>query len=889
MHPFLEPRPNKQVSHSESTFEHSDEPILGPAPESPLPASAVDLDKTVIRHGEPINVGGLAQGINEADRLTRQDIAEYLVGEKLDHYQIESLIGSGGMGAVFRGRDLRLDREVAIKVVPNLGRDAESLRRFRVEAQSAAKLDHPNIARVYYVGETDAWSYIVFEFIEGVNLRDIVLRRGQLSIDEAIGLTRQVAEALQHASERRVVHRDIKPSNILVTPQGQAKVVDMGLARTTELDRSTNDLTASGVTLGTFDYISPEQAHDPRAADVRSDVYSLGCTLYFLLTGQPPFPEGTALQKLLLHGSKLPEDPRNFRSDISDSLIAILRKMMAKKPIDRYQEPNDLIHDLRTLSDLEGLTWSLATDSTSIAAASYPRTWFETLFPIGVAGLCMVAVTTWLYISSYQSAAFQIPREEIPADRLATIESRPVGLGTESTDSITDSSVLPIESERSPSLHEARNASVADSIDNIAEERVDRTGAAMESDSLLGPSPNTSEDLASTVIVDSAGTSGIRTLEQAFDAVNARHELKTISLAMSRHNTSLSELRDMLVLEHDVTIESVKSYGQERALWVIDGSESPMEPADSTAVIDCFESRVLIKNVDIRWNVSTMSRRRSLFSVMAGGAIRLQNCTITLHDDRMAPSSGRDSSAAASIIEIRDSMQANGESFGFSPRSENQSKSAIQIEADDCSFRGQCHWLSIDSPLRTEVSLNNCWLALSGSMIEASGSRDAARTFVPLRLDMKNVSVWTASPWLTCRLSNSRPYPISFVRTANHSVFAGSETLIEWNATDLTDARSFEQVEGAPKLLKWVDLRGLDNVYDSNTIDELLSVRMSNGRMSQVVLDLDSAVFSMERGMESVVNWKKSPPVNPLKLHETGFEQFELATQSIQIGYTAKP
>ena len=288
----------------------------------------------------------------------KTDDVHALVGSLLDHYRNESLVGVGGMGAVYRGRDQRLDRIVAIKVVPISHRKAEAMRRFRIEAQSAAKLDHPNIARVYYVGETEEWSYIVFEFIEGINLRQLVLDRGPLSVDDATHFTCQVAEALQHSSERGVVHRDIKPSNILLATDGKAKVVDMGLARTTALDRSSADQTASGTTLGTFDYISPEQAQDPRDADVRSDIYSLGCTLYFLLTGQPPFPDGTALQKLLMHGTKTPEDPRIFREDLSDALIAILRKMMAKKPRDRYQVPEDLASDLRMLAKLDNLAWS---------------------------------------------------------------------------------------------------------------------------------------------------------------------------------------------------------------------------------------------------------------------------------------------------------------------------------------------------------------------------------------------------------------------------------------------------------------------------------------------------------------------------------------------------
>ena len=251
-------------SSVESTFENT------PGANHEIGSARMDTDteKTVIRQNELMDAPSLDTGTDRHfSNLAFRQSASQLLGQQLDHFRIESLVGTGGMGAVYSGRDLKLDREVAIKVVPIADRGAEAMKRFRVEAQSAAKLDHPNIARVYYVGETEYWSYIVFEFVEGTNLRELVVKKGLLSIDDAVCLTRQVAEALQHAHERKVVHRDIKPSNILVTQSGQAKLVDMGLARTTELDKSTNDLTASGVTLGTFDYISPEQAHDPRQAD----------------------------------------------------------------------------------------------------------------------------------------------------------------------------------------------------------------------------------------------------------------------------------------------------------------------------------------------------------------------------------------------------------------------------------------------------------------------------------------------------------------------------------------------------------------------------------------------------------------------------------------------
>ncbi|MEL6897493.1 MAG: protein kinase, partial [Planctomycetota bacterium] len=291
------------------------------------------------------------------DTASPAALARGLLHKRLNHFVLEAFIGGGGMGAVFRGRDQRLDRTVAVKVIPRVGDDADLQRRFRNEAQAVARLDHPNIAKVFDVGRYRGWHYIVFEHVEGTNTRDLVARQGVLSIDDAVYHIQQVAEALQHASQRGITHRDIKPSNVLVRPDGQIKLVDMGLARSQSVEVA-DDMTASGVTLGTFDYISPEQARDSRDADVRSDIYSLGCTLYYLLTGRPPYPGGTVLQKLMNHGNAPLPHPRQFRDDVSDDLTAILHKMLAKDPARRYQGATDLIADLHHLAIRENLTRS---------------------------------------------------------------------------------------------------------------------------------------------------------------------------------------------------------------------------------------------------------------------------------------------------------------------------------------------------------------------------------------------------------------------------------------------------------------------------------------------------------------------------------------------------
>ena len=255
-----------------------------------------------------------------------------LAGELIDTFRLEEAIGVGGMGAVYRALDTKLDRNVALKLLPpDQAADAEVVLRFCQEGRSAAQLDHENIARVFSIGQDGPFHFIAFEYIEGVTIRQRVEAAGPLKVGEAVDIALQISNALVHASRRGVIHRDIKPSNIILTPQGRAKLVDMGLARRFERGGD-HGLTQSGMTLGTFDYISPEQARDPRDVDVRSDLYSLGCTLFHMLTGRPPFPGGTVLQKLIQHQEEPPADVRSLNPDVPVELASIIAKLMAKEP-----------------------------------------------------------------------------------------------------------------------------------------------------------------------------------------------------------------------------------------------------------------------------------------------------------------------------------------------------------------------------------------------------------------------------------------------------------------------------------------------------------------------------------------------------------------------------
>jgi predicted Ser/Thr protein kinase len=344
---------------------------------------------------------------------TSAEIGRQLVGTTLGPYRLEQFIGGGGMGAVFRGHDTTLDRIVAVKVLA--GResdDEEMLRRFRNEAQSAARLDHENIGRVYAVGSEGGWHYIVFEFIEGRNLRDLVREEGPFDLARTVDVAVQVADALEHASQRAVVHRDIKPSNIVITPGGRARVVDMGLARLHQM-AGDRDLTMSGMTLGTFDYISPEQARDPRAADVRSDLYSLGCTIFYMLVGRPPFAEGTMVQKLLQHQQEPPPAIESLRPDVPRAFAAILERLMAKDPADRPQRPATLVAELMAFADAEGISLVAPRPAVPLPPAVLPPaapSLLPWLVPLGA----LLLLVGWLWIDSLRPVRLPQPQAAAP-------------------------------------------------------------------------------------------------------------------------------------------------------------------------------------------------------------------------------------------------------------------------------------------------------------------------------------------------------------------------------------------------------------------------------------------------------------------------------------------
>ncbi len=273
-----------------------------------------------------------------------------LSGQILGDFQLLRKLGQGGMGQVYLAEQRSLKRQVALKILKaDLAVNPTALQRFKVEAEAVARATHANIVQVYAIGEVNGLHYMALEYVEGRTLRDYLAKKGPPNLSGALRLMRQVTAALQRAGELGIIHRDIKPDNILLTRQGEAKVADFGLSRFFSASQPLN-LTQTGVTMGTPLYMSPEQV-EGRPLDPRTDIYSFGVTCYHLLTGQPPFRGETAIEVALKHVRAEPAPLQELRPDLPPQLCAMVHKMMAKEPEQRYQTCRELLHDLDRLQD----------------------------------------------------------------------------------------------------------------------------------------------------------------------------------------------------------------------------------------------------------------------------------------------------------------------------------------------------------------------------------------------------------------------------------------------------------------------------------------------------------------------------------------------------------
>ncbi len=384
----------------------------------------------------------LARELVRRKLLTAYQVEQIQAGQGrslvLGNYVILDKLGQGGMGLVLKAEHRRMKRVVALKVLsPQVTRTPELLRRFQREVEAAAKLSHPNIVVAHDADEVGGTHFLVMEYVEGTDLSTLVKQRGPLPIDQALDYIVQAARGLEYAHQHGVIHRDIKPGNLLVsvvsrqlsvgaddrtitadhgqltTDHGQLttlKILDMGLARVRSAGGQQDELTGSGQIMGTVDYMAPEQAVNTKRADQRADIYSLGITLWYLLTGRPAYPGDSAVEKLMAHQNQPIPSLRSQRPAVSPTLDAVFAKMVAKTPEARYQTMTEVIAALESCrgtasnaaADLEATldmsSPQVATDPKTQASLAAPRRpwWRDRRIALAAGGLLLVLLGVWI-------------------------------------------------------------------------------------------------------------------------------------------------------------------------------------------------------------------------------------------------------------------------------------------------------------------------------------------------------------------------------------------------------------------------------------------------------------------------------------------------------------
>lgn len=706
------------MTHHSSTEIDPTESSAGEVPLSDRPLVASDQN-TVISSGvdsgveaDP-NVPLTATAQEIRDRLFAPPDSEQCAqrGLRIGHFEIEERIGSGGMGAVFRAVDLELSRYVALKVLhPSIAADPSLVARFRNEARACAQLNHDNLARVFFSGEHDGVHYIAYEYADGLTIRELIAQRGMLSAEETVNYTIQATLALSHVDAAGIVHRDIKPSNIILTNQGRVKVVDLGLARRDAAD-SIGDLTVAGTTLGTFDYIAPEQARDPRTADIRSDIYSLGCTVYHMLTGQPPYPEGTALQKLLDHQGKAPPDPRTLTSDVPPELSVIVQEMMNTDPDQRYQDPGQLLADLLTLATqlglksvpAEGIVWRRM-------AVTRVRELSGALFLTGaVFALCATALIMHF----------------TPDDRNREEEDLRAALAT----------MFPRDSITSPQERVKPDSSAEEDVDP----RVKGSGDTVADDSTEPPDADVIQDNSVRspfrLVHADKTESDFESLSAAFGAARTGEEI-LLDFDGPRAAVATSRIRP-----DPRSVQSITLRAAEGCSPVIDfvGEREASRP-DQNQMFDLSHHLSLtIIGVDLRVDVPVdVSEEWTLFNCTGAVQLRLKDCSIEILNP-----SRRD----AVVVRLTD------------PPTESTVAEDVSLSFENVAVRGTSDIFAIAGRVAGEIVVRQSAFALDGSLIQNLGSPrspggDTAADSARLNVILEHTSSVLAEPLISMRDSD---------------------------------------------------------------------------------------------------------------------------------------
>ena len=731
------------------------------------------------------------------------------VPPRLGHYVLEERIRGGGMGAVFRAQDTRLLRTVALKVLsPALSRDPTMTERFRREAQLAAQLDHPHLARVFDVGDDLGLQFIAMEFIPGLNLRELIQRDGPLPVVTVVNCASQIARALLHMAARGIVHRDLKPSNVMWTPEGVAKLVDMGLARWQTGDEAQGDLTSAGTTLGTFDYIAPEQARDPRQADARSDIYSLGCTLYHMLTGEPPYPEGTVLQKLLSHQGEAAPDPSQKNPEVPPLLATVVRRMMAKDPRSRQQTPAVLVRELTQVAQSLGLQPAGPEGTFWAAPPPGPSVWRRNAAPLATAALLLLMLG-WLEfgrgtpgatssVRPLEPAALE-PRRVDPVEagaRLqpaATPEESPVEAAVPKAAPVVAglksgarelAGILPLTGEAN--APPPRTGSAAELLESSRLETQDLTGRAAdpreevsegsnrggpERTTRISPGPDAPPTEAEGsledegfVLIGREGTGDRRfaTLEGALAAVRSDGAVIELRFNGRRREAGLK-------ISRRVMIRADRRYAP-----IVELAPQPVPDADSVRGVTVGSGGLELVGCSFVLLVgdSTRAESWSLFALDRPDLLRLQDCVVTIVNPQGRPA------AAIEWTDPDGSMMPDMPIPGTTPGV------PLNLELSESLLRGEGDLFLIRRPEPLRMSIRQSVIALRGALVHERLTTNAPSDQPPqeLRLDHVTVVLGDSLARVDCAVEVRRP-PQLQVSAAN-CIFAsiGDAPLISMSA-----------------------------------------------------------------------------------------------------------
>ena len=797
-------------------------------------------------------------------------------GLQLAHFTIQERIGIGGMGSVFRALDTRLERIVALKILtPNQSMDVAAVQRFENEARATARLNHDNVARVYFIGEDQGLHFIAYEHVIGTNIRDLIRQSGRFTPAEAVNYTLQVASALQHISLAGVVHRDIKPSNIIITENGRAKLVDLGLARK-QNDESQDDLTLAGTTLGTFDYISPEQAKDPRNIDVRSDIYSLGCTLYHMLTGEPPYPEGTITQKLLDHQGKQPPDPAKANPRVPLELSVIVRRMMASDPRKRYATPEQLIRELMQLAgrlglrgmNPEGLVWSNP-GRLRVGFLERHLGWLAT-----AAALLLIVFLLGQFPGLGDDNPTS-PRADFQgnAGDDVRIAARDAGTqpnpGTGAADDVSDGGdtsptvdpakkkqpilfnnddpgISPLVGAKSLAPKTDGSKTPADTTTKKKEPGEGTNVSPGDADPKVGPRPLPKEKqppVGPPIVIVSTDDSEAKSFPTLEAACTAASDGQVIELRFNDRRVE-DPLR---ITKKKITIRGAKGF---RPLIEFRHKQIPAE-GDQIRMITINDGSLDLINVDlllpVREHILVDEDKLDTWAVISlegADQVRMQGVTVSIENPGNRPAAVIELVSGADSNLARMKMMKDGEPMVLP-------KAAIRIV--DSFIRGSGHLIVTKQTLPARIELSNVACSLDGSVLAVLGNDEMPPENEDLELQLEHVTCLLGKGLIHMDSGTLQRQMLPIVVSARNNIFAAGTATPLIAMTGETDAEDFRRL-----LRRW---NGEKNFYDQ--FKTFWSITSDQGTSEIDALDFDN--WKRVWGPDNVVGsqntslvWKKA-------------------------------